>query len=144
VALSLIPFAGGTTQDQERLQTDAQAAAWPGIPGPGQQSITVQVAPVPDVGDQAAVVFRLDPSEGGAILGLDLIFWAGDAEVTLDLSYQRLATLPRAVLLAHAVAMATPSSVSWPGPSRGPPRWASISEPRGHQAGHTRPAVAER
>jgi hypothetical protein len=106
VSLSLIPFAGGTTQDQERLQTDIQAAARPGIPGPGQQSITVQVAPVPDVGDQAAVVFRLDPFEGGAVLGLDLVFWAGDAEVTLDLSYQGLATLPRAVLLAHAVAMA--------------------------------------
>jgi hypothetical protein len=52
------------------------------------------------------VVFRLDPFEGGAVLGLDLVFWAGDAEVTLDLSYQGLATLRRAVLLAHAVAMA--------------------------------------
>jgi hypothetical protein len=106
VSLSLIPFAGGTTQDQEQFQTDVQTAAQPGIPGPGQQSVVEQVAPVAGVADQAAVVFRLDTADGVTTRVLDLIFWAGDAEVVLDLSYQGSAEPPAAVRLAHAVAMA--------------------------------------
>jgi len=105
VSLSLIPFAGGTTQDQEQFQTDVQAAAQPGIPGPGQQSVVEQVAPVAGVADQAAVVFRLDSADGVTTRVLDLIFWAGDTEVGLNLSYQGPAA-PPAVRLARAVAMA--------------------------------------
>ena len=107
VSLSLVPFADGITQEQERLQTDMQQGAPPGpSPGPGQQSVVEQVAPVPGVADQAAVVFRLDTADGVTTRVLYLIFWAGDAEVLLNLNYRGPAAPPRAVRLAHATAIA--------------------------------------
>jgi hypothetical protein len=107
VSLSLVPFGDGITQEQERLQTDMQQGAPPGpSPGPGQQSVVEQVAPVPGVADQAAVVFRLDTADGVTTRVLYLIFWAGDAEVVLNLNYRGPAAPPQAVRLAHAVAIA--------------------------------------
>jgi hypothetical protein len=107
VSLSLVPFADGITQEQERLQTDMQLGAPPGpSPGPGQQSVVVQVTPVAGVADQAAVVFRLDTADGVTTRVLYLIFWAGDAEVVLNLNYRGPAAPPQAVRLADAVAIA--------------------------------------
>jgi hypothetical protein len=107
VSLSLVPFADGITQEQERLQTDMQQGAPPGpSPGPGQQSVVEQVAPVTGVGDQAVVVFRLDTADGVTTRVLYLAFWAGDAEVLLNLNYQGPAAPPPAVRLAQAVAIA--------------------------------------
>ncbi len=109
VALSLVPFADGITQEQERLQSDTQAAAQPPLsPGPGQQSVIRQVAPVPGIGDQAVVVSGLDTADAVATRALCLIFWAGDAEVVLNLNYRGPAVLPQAVRLAHAVGIARP------------------------------------
>jgi hypothetical protein len=107
VSLSLVPFADGITQEQERLQTDLRQGAPPGpSPGPGQQSVVVQVAPVAGVADQAAVVFRLDTADGVTTRVLYLIFWAGDAEVVLNLNYRGPAAPPQAVRLMDAVAIA--------------------------------------
>jgi hypothetical protein len=97
VTLSLVAMADGIWQEQENLQTDIQAAAFP-FPGPG---VVEQVAPVAGLGDQADVIF-LDATEGTTTL----IFWAGDTEVVLSLNYQDPAVPPRAVQRAHAVAIA--------------------------------------
>jgi len=107
VSLSLVPFADGITQEQGRLQADTQVAAqeFPS-PGPGQQSVVEQVAPVTGVGDQAVVVFRLDTADGVTTRVLCLIFWAGDAEVVLNLNYRGPAAPPQPVRLANAVAIA--------------------------------------
>jgi hypothetical protein len=107
VSLSLVPFMDGITQEQERLQSDTQAAAQPPpSPGPGQQSVVQQVAPVPGIGDQAVVVFRLDTADAVTTRALCLIFWTGDAEVVLNLTYRGPAAPPQPVRMAHAATIA--------------------------------------